>query len=152
MNQKELLLMSYFRRNSRTPLTSISRKTRIPVSTIYDKLKEFEKKLIHKHTTLLDFKKLGYDVRVNMLIKTADKEKMQNFLSNENRINNVFRLAGEYSFMIEGIFRDIQDLNDFSEKLETFQILERKEFFILEDIKKEAFLTNSDLLPQQPMQ
>ncbi|HIJ01446.1 TPA: hypothetical protein HA363_02255, partial [Candidatus Woesearchaeota archaeon] len=60
--KKDVLLMSFFRNNARENLTRISRITRIPVSTIFDKLRDYEKELVKKHTTLLDFRKLGFDI------------------------------------------------------------------------------------------
>ena len=56
--KKDLLLMTHFRRNSRENLTQISRLTNIPVSTIFDKLREYEKGLIQRHTTLIDFRRI----------------------------------------------------------------------------------------------
>lgn len=142
LNEKDILLMTYFRRNSRMPLTRISRKTNIPVSTIHDKLRCLEKEIITKHTTLIDFRKVGFELKVNMLLKTPEKEKVQAFLENESKVNTVFRITGEYNFMAECIFRNIQELNNFADRLERFDISEKKEFFVVEEVKRESFLCN----------
>jgi len=68
---RERLLLSHFRRNARESLTTISRETRVPVSTIFDKLKHYERQFIRKHTTLVDFSKLGYMTRANVMLKVA---------------------------------------------------------------------------------
>ena len=74
IRKKELMLLACLRNNARETLTNISKKTNIPISTIFDKLKEYEKTFIKKHTSILDFKKLGYDIRINMLLK-VDRSK-----------------------------------------------------------------------------
>jgi DNA-binding Lrp family transcriptional regulator len=142
VNEKELLLLSFFRKDARMPLTKISRQTKIPVSTIYDKLKRFEESVIHRHTTLLDFKKLGFDLKLHLLLK-VDKEgrdDVEDYLKHNLRTNSVQKVNNGFDFMAECIFKNLQDLDAFLESLEPFRILERKEFFILEDIKQEGFL------------
>ncbi|MBR9691938.1 winged helix-turn-helix transcriptional regulator, partial [Candidatus Woesearchaeota archaeon] len=69
MNKKDLKIIAYLRQNARMPLTKMSRKTQIPVSTIFDRLKMNENSLIVKHTSLLDFSKLGYNTRANITLK-----------------------------------------------------------------------------------
>lgn len=87
VDKKGLLLMTFLRKNARENLTRLSRKTSIPVSTIYDKLKGYDGNLIVKHTTLLDFSKLGFNARANILLKVERslREELRSFLlTNQN--------------------------------------------------------------------
>ena len=77
LSKNEIKLLTYFRNNARKPLTRISRETRIPVSTIFDKLKTYEKLFIKKYTTLIDFRKVGFDIHVVMLFKIGKTSKQQ---------------------------------------------------------------------------
>ncbi len=140
---KELLLLSYFRRNARETLTKISRKTKIPVSTIFDKLKKYEGDIINKHTCLINFKKLGFNLKVNILfkLKKDNREEFQEFLKKHQKVNSVFRINNGFDYLVEGIFRDIKELQDFGDETEKFDIADRKDFFILDDIKREDFLS-----------
>ena len=47
---KDLLLLNSLRENSRKSLTSLSKQTKIPVSTLFDRLKLLEKEDIIRHT------------------------------------------------------------------------------------------------------
>jgi DNA-binding Lrp family transcriptional regulator len=142
-NKKDILLMTYFRRNARENLTQISRWTSIPVSTIFDKLREYEKGLIQRHTTLIDFKRLGFDIRVNILFKVAkdSREEFRDFLIGNENINSIYRVNSGYDYFVDAIFRDMSDLQKFMELLEQFKIEAKQELFILEDIRRESFLT-----------
>ena len=142
-NKKDILLMTYFRRNARENLTQISRWTSIPVSTIFDKLREYEKGWIQRHTTLIDFKRLGFDIRVNILFKVAkdSRDEFREFLIGNENINSIYRVNSGYDYFVDAIFRDMSDLQRFMELLEQFKIEAKQELFILEDIKRESFLT-----------
>ena len=76
MNKKDLLILSNLRKNARMSLTNMSKSTHIPISTIFDRLKLHESGLIKKHTSLIDFEKLGFNTRANVCIK-VDKEKRE---------------------------------------------------------------------------
>ena len=42
----------------------MSKRLKIPISTIYDKLKKYDGNIIKKHTAILDFEKLGFGIKV----------------------------------------------------------------------------------------
>jgi DNA-binding Lrp family transcriptional regulator len=117
--------------------------TRIPVSTIFDKLREFEKGLIQKHTTLIDFRRLGFDIRIDMLFKLSkeSRESFRDFLMTNENINSVYRIYNGFDYLVEAIFKDMADLQRFNDLLEKFRIDARQELFILEDLKRESFLS-----------
>lgn len=149
MNQKDLKIITYLRQNARMPLTKMSKKIQVPVSTIFDRLKLNENNLIVKHTCLLDFSKLGYSVRANILIRVdrEDKEALKEFIVKNQSINSVYKINNGFDFMIEGIFKQIKDVEDFIESLENkFKIIDKKEFFIVEDLKREEFMSNPNLI------
>jgi len=141
--RKDILLMTYFRKNARENLTQISRMTRIPVSTIFDRLREFEKGLIQKHTTLIDFKQLGFDIRIDILFKVSrdSRENFRDFLMGNENVNSIYRINNGFDYLVEAIFKDMADLQRFTELLEKFKIEAKQELFILEDLKRESFLS-----------
>ena len=149
IGKKDWLLLTHFRKNARKSLTNISRETRIPVSTIFDKLKKYEGALIKKHTSLLDFGKLGFSIRTNILIKSDKDSKinLQEFLLKNCNVNSVYKIDSGFDFLIEGIFKHIKELHDFLEKLEeNFKIEAKQVYYIVDELKREAFLSNPQLL------
>ena len=145
MNKKDLRVISYLRQDARMPLTKISRKTHIPVSTIFDRLKSSEDSIIIKHTSLLDFQKLGFHTRANVALKVEreDKEILKEFLLKSQSVNSVSRINNGFDFMAECIFKQIVDLEEFLDNLEQkFRISDKKTYFIIEDLKKESFMSD----------
>jgi len=141
MDEKELKILMLLRRNARISLTDISRKTDIPVSTVFDKIKKIEKKYLLRYTTLLDFNGLGSSIRLNILLEYSDNKKnLVEFIKENININTAYRINPGSRFYVEGIFRNMIQLNDFFKKLENMKVKKIDEHYILEEIKKEGYL------------
>jgi DNA-binding Lrp family transcriptional regulator len=143
LKNSDLRFISYLRKNSRQTLTEISKKTGIPISTLYDKLRTHEGSIITKHTTLIDFSKLGFNCKAHILLK-ADREsrdKLGSYLKAHPSINNLYKINNGYDFLAEGIFSHVKELEDFMDELEkNFGLEEKKTHYVIEDLKREAFL------------
>ncbi len=148
MNKKDLKIITQLRTDARMPLTDMSRKINMPVSTIFDRMKS--NNLITKHTSLLDFSKLGY-TRANIFLKVEreDKEQLKESLLKNQSINSVYRINNGFDFLIECVFRQMKEVEEFIDQIESkFKIREVKSFFVIEDIKREMFLTDPNFLPE----
>lgn len=146
MNEKDFKILTFLRQDSRMPLTKMSRKTQIPVSTIFDKIKSYEDNIILRHTALIDFSKLGFTTRANISFRVdrEDKDNLKEHLVNSAYVNSIYKINNGFDFMIEGIFKDLKEMEDYIELLEKkFKIAEHKSHFIIEDLKREAFMDGS---------
>jgi DNA-binding Lrp family transcriptional regulator len=140
ISNKELLILNHLRIDSRKSLAEISRNTEIPISTIFDKLLKLEKNVIKRYVSLLDFQKLGYSVKVHFMFKIGeDIDKFKKFLIDHKKINSISKLSGGFDFLVEGIFKDMKELTEFSEDLDEFNILDKKEHHLVDEIKVEGF-------------
>jgi len=149
MKQKDLSFIAHLRKNARETLTTISKKTNIPISTLYDKLKSLESSIITKHTTIIDFAKLGYLCRANIILKVDidDRDAVKNYLICNESVNSVFKINNGYDFMVEGVFKHVKEMEDFLEMFERkFKIINKNVYYVIEDIKREAFLGEPQIL------
>lgn len=143
LNQKDREILFHLRQNSRTPLTAISKKTSIPISTIFDRLKTNANKAIYKHTALLNYSKLGFKAQVNILIRVQNEDKtaLREYLLKHPAINSAYTTDGHYDFLVEAIFRDAKYLEQFIIGLKRqFRVIETDTSMILEDLKRESFM------------
>ncbi len=142
---KDILIMSHLRRNSRESLTEMSKQIKVPISTIYDKLKIHEKTTIVKYTSLIDFAKLGFNTRAHIALKVEreQREEVIEYLVRHKHVNSVFKINNGFDFMLDVIFKHVKDMEDFLDTLESrYQIKAKQVFYIITDIKREAFLSN----------
>jgi DNA-binding Lrp family transcriptional regulator len=149
INKKDLAIISHLRTNARMPLTKMSRKIQIPVSTIFDRLKIGEREFIQKHTCLLDFSKLGYKIRSNIIFKVEreDKEALKDYLMKHSAVNSLYKINNGFDFMLEGVFKDMQEMERFMDELDKrFKITEKSSFYIIEDLKRESFMSNPNMI------
>ena len=149
LNQKDLKVISILRANARETLTNISKITNIPISTLYDKLKLYNKSIVKKHTSLLDFPALGFYTRANIVIRINknSREAIKKYLIKNQNMNSLYKVNNSYDFMIEAVFKHIKELEDFIDKLEKkFEIEDKQIYYIIEDIQRENFMANINLL------
>ena len=147
--QKDMMILSHLRKDARETLTKMSRMTGIPVSTIYDRLKMHEKELIKGYTCLLDFSKLGYSARAKIIVKVAreKRDQLEHYLLSHESVNSLYKINNGFDFMVEGIFRDIKQSEDFLEALEIkFGVKSKQVYYIIDDIKREAFMAEPEML------
>lgn len=149
--QKEMQMLAHLRQNCRITLTELSKKVGVPISTLFDKLQEnLQKKVITKHAALFDFQKIGYPARATMLLRVdnTEKQKIADYLQKHANINSVYKINNGYDFLLECIFQDISELEQFSDNLETkFHIKVKETHYIVEDIKREGFLSETNDIP-----
>ena len=75
------------------------------------------------------------------------REAIKDYLSKHQNINSLFRVNNGFDFMFEGIFVNMKDAEDFLEKLDQkFKIENKEVYYIIDDIKKEGFMADPDLI------
>lgn len=144
VSKRDMALIRCLRNNSRATLTQVSKRTQIPISTLYDRLKAHEGNLLSKHTTLLDFSQLGYHARVQIFLKVpaSIRQELQSYLSFHEHINNVFKITNGFDFLVEGIFEQVRDVQEFLSELESrFDIKDHSSHYIVDEVKREGFLS-----------
>lgn len=143
IDKKDIQILSHLRKNSNQPITDIARSTGIPVTTIYDRMRGYDQKLIKKYTVLLDFAKLGHHTKAKIAIKInkKEKEKIEEFVLACKNLNSFYRINYGYDYFIEAIFRNANEAHAFVDELEEkFEIKEKQIFFVMDEIERERFL------------
>lgn len=145
INKKDLKILVELRKNGRAKLTDISKNTGIPISTIYDRLQNKPSGYIKKHACLVNFDRLGFNTRAQICIKCNknSKKELKEFLSIHQNVNSLHKINNGYDFMIEAVFRNIKDMEEFKENIEEqYSIKSSQVYYIIEDIIRENFFNN----------
>jgi DNA-binding Lrp family transcriptional regulator len=138
VKDKEFAVLRQLRGNSRDSLAKISKRTTIPVSTVFDILKKMEKDVITRHVSLIDFSKVGYGIRVLYILRAVAEKQMRDFLMNTENVNTLSFTHEDY-FCAECVFRNMKEVRNFKDEIEGIGVFEYNENIITEEVKKEEF-------------
>lgn len=139
LSNNEAMLLSHLRENSRKSLAVISKETGIPASTLFEMLKRLEQNVIHKHVTLMDFSKIGYNVKVHFVVGSKNRQELKDYLVGHENINSLSSIATGQDFFCEGVFKNLKDWSEFKEKVEEIGINKFEENYVLDEVKREGF-------------
>ena len=146
MDKTNKQLLIQLRKNGRAKLSVIHRATKIPVTTVFERLKKFTSEYVDKYAVLLDWQKAGFGIRVVGVVKANNhKTKVQDFLLENKNINSLSRINNNFNFLFEAIFSTIKELEDFNEELCSIKA-KTKIFFIVETIREEFLFTKKEHL------
>ncbi|MBI4447901.1 hypothetical protein HY643_02880 [Candidatus Woesearchaeota archaeon] len=140
-NKEDLALISIMRDDSRRSLPEISRTLQLPLQQVFRRFKYFKKTVIQKFVCLVDFEKIGYPHKVEAFVKCRDKEGLKNFLISSTNVNSAFCVLEDYDFLIEAVFKDFGELEEFFYKIEMFGIDGKLVHHLVEELKREDFLS-----------
>ncbi len=147
--KKDLVILSHLRSNARMGLTQMSRSSRVPVSTIHDRIKQFGQSYVHRSTALLNFAALGFGTRVSLLLRvhSKDKDALREHLARSPSVNSLFKINNGFDYFADCVFRSMRDLEDFVDGIERqYDIKAKQVHFIIDDIKRESFLSDPQLI------
>lgn len=143
LNNNQKKLICELRKDARKKLTDIAKDSNIPVSTLFDLIKDLEKNDIIKHKTIVKFEKIGFPLQVILALKSEkeNRNSLREYLKSQKCINNIFQTATNYDFVADCLFRNYKEFQNFSEDLEKNNKLSAKEYYHVTDvIQKEKFL------------
>lgn len=127
-------------------LTDMSKQTRIPVSSIFDIIRNFERKgIIKKHTTLVKFESFGYRTKafISFAVHKKHRQEMLELLNNHRNVNSLYKINNGWDFMAETLFPGVKEIEEFLEDIEEKVPVKKKNvFYIIDELRKEAFMAN----------
>lgn len=144
MDETGIMILSHLRSDARKSLVEVAKETGIPVSTVYDKVRKYEKSIIKKHSSIIDFQKIGYNIRVMMLVKLKKDEEFRKLANSHSSINSVFKLNEHSMYLIDCIFMYMGEMEDFLAHLEKCDVEEKDMHFISEEVVRENFLAKNN--------
>ncbi len=141
MNQKDVEIIRFLRNGERN-ISNIARKLKLPISTVSERVRRIEEKYIAKHSSLLDYNKLGYFANTFLAIKTEKEQRQElfDFLKSQNCVNSVHSTGSDYNFLVEVVCRDSLELVNWIEDIKGKFPLEMMHFQVLKTEERERFV------------
>lgn len=140
-SKNAMAVLSVLRQNSRASLTEISKKTKIPISTIHEMLKR--QTVIRQYTCILNYESIGFSTRAKILLKAAktNKPALIEYLMSHFNVNSLYKVNSGYDLLVEAAFPGIKDMEEFLEALECdFKVRSKQVYYIIDELAKEKFM------------
>ncbi|MBN2331356.1 MAG: Lrp/AsnC family transcriptional regulator [Candidatus Aenigmarchaeota archaeon] len=119
LQDKDVTILDALQGNARLGVKQIARKTGIPITTVFNRIKNLEKSgVIKGYTAIIDRKKLGKEIEAFILINIAYTSKLhQDDFSAElmalPEVDECYIISGATNVLIKVSTRDIDTLNEF---------------------------------------
>lgn len=152
VKKRDLSMISHLRQNGRITLTELSKRTGIPISTAYERLKSLQASGLIQLTALLDFALLGLSARTMISLKVDSNIRSQvgEYLAKHWNVNTVLRVNNGFTFIIDAVFRDMREAEEWIEDLgNRFRLRKKTVSYVMEELKREGFLrdpTTADIV------
>ncbi|OGM02110.1 hypothetical protein A3K72_03990 [Candidatus Woesearchaeota archaeon RBG_13_36_6] len=125
LDEKDLKILEILKQNAKLTTSQISKKTKIPITTVYNRIKGLENGgVIKGYTVMLNHKLLGEEVLVYILVtvnynvpgKKVSQEVIANQIKKSQNVEEVNITTGEKDIIVKARFGSISQLNDFVTK------------------------------------
>ncbi len=143
MMEKDKEIIKEMRKGKRLNISKIARKLSLPISTVSDRIKSIEKRYVIKHSSLLNYPKLGYLAHAKLAIRiNPDKrQEFASFLKKESCVNSVYHVNSGYDFLVEVVFKNQIGMKNWVENAKMRFNLGITSFQILKIEEKEGFMS-----------
>ncbi len=148
MDEKDRKIITCLQKNGRWSVQKIAKETRIPITTVYHRMKNMEEKgIIKRYTLQMDYKKIGLALAAYVLI-TVDYDKLneneisQDTLSKkilkEKEVESAAMVTGGTDIILKIRVVNIEELNKFiTVKLRNIKGIEKtRTMVILNEVEK----------------
>jgi Lrp/AsnC family leucine-responsive transcriptional regulator len=135
IDDKDLQIIEILSENARTSLREIEKRVDLSPSSIRLRMERLvELGIIKRYTLEIDYRKLGFDIQVLILItsKPGVAKELHQTLSNFDQVSEILRTAGPATFVLNVRVKDIEELTRFvSHDLENLNGIERIETMLI---------------------
>jgi len=135
MDEKDRILLNELRKDSKRSVQDLSKATKIPSTTVYNRIKQLEKEgIIKQYTVKLDNKRVGkiqaiFEVSINPSVNVSE------FLKKiKAHADDVYSVAGDYQFLIKASFNDLGGVYSFTAQLQQLKADKVKTTIVLDEL------------------
>ena len=126
--------------NSRLSYRKIAKKLKTSVATIMNHVNKLEEQgIINRYTADLDYYKLGYDIKVIILLRISKGKlfEVEKKISKHKSVFAVYDVTGDYDAIILARFKSRKALDKFLKEIQSYDFVERTHTsFILNTMKE----------------
>ncbi|RNB91356.1 Lrp/AsnC family transcriptional regulator [Brevibacillus fluminis] len=115
IDKKILLLLQH---NARMPISQISKEISMSQPSVKERIIKLEEKnIIAEYGTALNLRELNRGTTTFILVKTEQCERFVEFCKGAKEVTDLFRISGEYNYLIKVQTATVEELAEFQDAL-----------------------------------
>lgn len=146
LDEKDTAILAELQRNAKQTTGRIAKRTRIPVTTVHNRIKRFEREgVITRYEPRVDYEKLGYGIHALVFIvasgklpdgRPVDQQSIAQKAARLNGVQSARIVTGEYDLVLDVRVTDVPSLNrTLIKELRTLPGVEKTEtMLVLEEL------------------
>ncbi len=143
MDDIDQMILNVMKENGRATVSEISKKVRLSVPAVSERIKKLEDGHIIEHYTIkVNREKMGYGLMAMVFVNIEDTVHVKNFREKVIHFKEVLEchhMAGEYDYMLKVLATGTGELEDFlSTKLKGIKGVQKSSTFIVLSTLKET--------------
>ena len=142
IDEKDFIILNLLKENSKLTSRQIYKKTKIPITTIHNRIKKMEElRVIKNFTVNLNYKKLGQPILAYILItinyilpsgSRIDQEDVAKKIRALQNVEEIYMVTGGIDMFVKSRFKDIDELYNFIiKKLRTIDGIDKTQTLIV---------------------
>lgn len=123
IDEKDLLILDILKKNAKLQTSRISKITKIPITTVHNRIKKLKKLgVIKKYTIDIDFEKIGKPILAYLLVTALSYSEFKEKPLTQNEVAEIIKkslpieeinvITGVYDFMIKVRTKNIEELSN----------------------------------------
>jgi DNA-binding Lrp family transcriptional regulator len=123
IDDKDTKVLELLKENSKLGTNQMSKRLRMPITTVHNRIKKLEKEgVIQGYTLKIDYKKIGYPIKAFILVNVSytlpdgekiDQEELAKKIKKLEGVEEVNIMTGVTDILLSVRVKDIEQLNDF---------------------------------------
>lgn len=139
MDELDNRILEKLNENARKSYRDIAKELDVSLTTISNRIKRMEdEKIIERYIPLINQEKIGFDLTavINVKISHGKLIEVQERISKDKHVSNVYDITGEWDSLIIAHFKDRRDLNGFIKGVLSIENVEKTNTQIVLNIVK----------------
>ncbi len=136
----DLKIINVLNKNARTSFREISRKLKVSLTTVANRVKKLEGEgIIKGYIPLIDLDKLGYDLLtiIGVRIQHGKLMEVERKISKDPHVYEIYDTTGDWDSIIIARFRSRDELNSFIKNVLAEEDVERTITYIVLNVVKD---------------
>lgn len=145
LTEKDFRILWELQKDCKKTLKQLSKITKIPITTIYDRVKRMEKEgLIKRYSAILNYKKLRLPITAFILVSTikdeeTNEDKVISEISRFLNVQEAHLVSGDWDLVLKMKAKSVDEIGDFVlNKLRKIRGISRTQTFVSLRIEKES--------------